>query len=109
MAEPTGSEERRLRVTPVRAVAASLAVAAVAGLSIGVASKPEPLNREEVRRQALSDSGEATLVARLFARLADWTSDDAIVYHWTDYEVRMLASAAERPARRVRGRSMPTW
>jgi predicted RecB family nuclease len=49
-------------------------------------------------------SGEAALVTRLFARFSGWTSDDVIVYHWTDYEVRMLALAAAR-----HGLSIPGW
>ena len=39
--------------------------------------------------------GERGLLERLFARFAHWP-DGAILYHWTDYEVRTLTAAAER-------------
>ncbi len=40
--------------------------------------------------------GERALVEELFARLAGFASDDALVQHWTDYERRTLREAGER-------------
>jgi predicted RecB family nuclease len=40
--------------------------------------------------------GERRLVTELFARLVALGRQDAIVFHWTDYEVRTLATLAER-------------
>lgn len=40
--------------------------------------------------------GEADLFRELFARFAAWSESDVIVFHWTEYERRVLAQAAER-------------
>ncbi len=41
-----------------------------------------------------SEAGERSLVEALFARFGAWAHDDAVVFHWTDYEQRILAAAA---------------
>lgn len=40
--------------------------------------------------------GERDLLGRLFERLGAWDGESFVVYHWTDYEQRLLVSAAER-------------
>lgn len=42
-----------------------------------------------------SEEGERDLVASLFKRFANWPSD-AVMFHWTDYEVRTLSAAGDR-------------
>ncbi|MGI9667477.1 MAG: TM0106 family RecB-like putative nuclease [Acidimicrobiia bacterium] len=42
-----------------------------------------------------SEEGEARLVDDLFTRFARWP-DDAVMYHWTEYEIRTLTEAADR-------------
>ncbi len=54
--------------------------------------------------------GEAEVVAGLFARFAEWTTSDVIVYHWTEYEVRMLEAAALRHGLSIDdGASVEEW
>lgn len=40
--------------------------------------------------------GERQVLRRLFDQFAQWSEDDVVVYHWTDYEPRMLTEAALR-------------
>lgn len=40
--------------------------------------------------------GEHALMERLFERLASWNDDEVVVFHWTDYEPRVLIDAAHR-------------
>ena len=62
MAEDGGDGARRLHVSPTAAVAVSVLIAVIAGLGIGNAAKPEPVDPAETRQQALADSGEETLI-----------------------------------------------
>ena len=41
-----------------------------------------------------SDAGERSLLEALFARFGAWAHDDVVVFHWTDYEQRILSAAA---------------
>jgi predicted RecB family nuclease len=41
-----------------------------------------------------TEPGERSLLEALFARFAAWAHDDVVVFHWTDYEQRILAAAA---------------
>lgn len=62
MADGGETNPRRLKVTPAAAVAVSILVALIAGLSIGKAARPEPVDPTVTRQQALAESGEATLI-----------------------------------------------
>jgi predicted RecB family nuclease len=57
-----------------------------------------------------TDEGERTVLAALFDRFAEWSGDDVVVYHWTDYEPRTLGEAAARYGLTVPGSpSVEAW
>ncbi len=69
MAEPESQEEEEeasgsdgRRISPALTVAAAILVAAVAGLSLGSASKPEQADPATVRQEAIAQAGKNTLV-----------------------------------------------
>jgi flagellar biosynthesis/type III secretory pathway protein FliH len=49
------------RISPALTVAAAILIAAIAGLSLGVASKPEEVDPAVVRQEAIAQAGQATL------------------------------------------------
>jgi hypothetical protein len=62
MVEENQCEPVHRRVPPAAAVAVSILVAVIAGLSIGNAAQPDAIDPTAARQQALADSGEATLI-----------------------------------------------
>ena len=57
-----------------------------------------------------TDGSEAVLVEAMFARLAGYGEDDAIVFHWHSYERTQLAAAAERHGLMIPGAtSVDEW
>lgn len=54
--------------------------------------------------------GERAVFEDLFARFASWGDEDLVVYHWTDYERRVLTEAAERHGLTIGGHdSIGSW
>lgn len=54
--------------------------------------------------------GERQVLERLFERFARWSEEDIVVFHWTDYEPRMLTDAALRHDLAIEGSaSVSEW
>ena len=54
--------------------------------------------------------GERRLLAEVFERFAAWDPTRVVVYHWTDYERRVLADAAHRYGLSISGHdSVDAW
>jgi predicted RecB family nuclease len=54
--------------------------------------------------------GERQVLERLFERFARWSEDEVVVFHWTDYEPRMLTEAALRHGLAIDGTpSVDEW
>lgn len=57
-----------------------------------------------------TDESEAVLVDAMFARLAQYAADGAVVFHWHSYERTQLAAAAERHGLMIPGStSVDEW
>ncbi len=57
--EPSSSGARR--ISPALTVAAAILIAAIAGFSLGKASKPEEVDPATIRQEAIAQAGQATL------------------------------------------------
>lgn len=56
------------------------------------------------------EEGERALIGRLFERFAAWNDTPALVYHWTDYERRVLTDAGRRYGIGIPGHeSVASW
>jgi hypothetical protein len=54
--------------------------------------------------------GERQVLGELFERFASWDPADVIVYHWTDYERRVMTNAAARHGLSISGHeSVDAW
>ena len=69
-----------------------------------------PSRYEPIADWSGTPPGEARVLRALFDQLASWSRAGAVVYHWTDYEQRMLANAAAEHGLSIEGfTSVDEW